>query len=118
MDHATQEDVNEESRKAKTGHTVVLQKLGEELEVAEDEIQRLRVVSAELSAEQRRELWPQALQQLCDKSGASKFKEKVRQLLKGPPPGNVRITVGPVIGKVTESSARILVEASHDVERF
>ena len=40
----------------------------------------------------------------------------MRQLLKGPPPGNVRITVGPVIGKVTEQpGSEVSVDGLEDV---
>ncbi|CAE7652513.1 AVT4, partial [Symbiodinium sp. KB8] len=108
----------------------VLSQLGDELGIPEEEIRTLPVVPAESSeteaeeppeppaqAEQHR-LWSDSLQKLCVKAGVPKFKEKVLHLLRGPPPGKPRISLGPVIGKVTESSARILVEASHDIEDF
>eukprot|EP00439_Symbiodinium_sp_Y106_P043175 s2486_g5.t1 len=125
----------------------VLRRLGDELGIPEEAILNLPVVPAETEEgepeqppeqpEQQRR-WSESLQKLCEawlqisdppeaphreakpteKAGAPKFKETVRHLLRGPPPGKPRIILGPVIGKVTESSARILVEASHDIEEF
>ncbi|CAE7273047.1 unnamed protein product [Symbiodinium natans] len=96
----------------------VLSRLAAELGLPEEAIQSLSVAAPELEAEEQRRRWSDSLQQLCAEAGATKFKEKVRELLHGPLPGEPRIILGPVIGKVTESSARILVEASHDVDNF
>jgi len=57
-----------------------------------------------------------SLQEICAKVGAPEFKKAVRELLAESPGHEPWITLGPVIGKVTESQARILMESSHDVE--
>lgn len=62
--------------------------------------------------------WSDGLRRLCDKalvSGVSlaEFKGAMRRLLAKSQPGWPTISLGPVIGKATETTARILVELNH-----
>mmetsp|Transcript_108239 Transcript_108239/g.316577 ORF Transcript_108239/g.316577 Transcript_108239/m.316577 type:complete len:714 (-) Transcript_108239:59-2200(-) len=59
--------------------------------------------------------WAKCLKPLCEEAGADAFKAAVREELATPPPGEPKLVVGPVVGKVTEDSARILVEPDRDV---
>ncbi|CAJ1334413.1 unnamed protein product, partial [Effrenium voratum] len=60
------------------------------------------------------EVWSACMRSMCDISG-ERFQKVVREKLEEEPVNEPHILLGPVIGKVTESSARILLEASHDV---
>ena len=60
-------------------------------------------------------MWSDCMRALCKVCGPERFKKAAVQILLEAPPGEPKIVVGPVIGKVTETSARILVEVSHEV---
>mmetsp|Transcript_70553 Transcript_70553/g.178624 ORF Transcript_70553/g.178624 Transcript_70553/m.178624 type:complete len:640 (+) Transcript_70553:62-1981(+) len=60
--------------------------------------------------------WTACLQDLIDQAGVDEFKEKARELLTVPAFEQPTLVVGPVVGKVTETCVRLLVESSHEVE--
>lgn len=64
----------------------------------------------------QQEMWSDCMRALCKVCGPESFKRAAVQILLEAPPGQPKIVVGPVIGKVTDTSARILVELSHDVQ--
>mmetsp|Transcript_20195 Transcript_20195/g.47099 ORF Transcript_20195/g.47099 Transcript_20195/m.47099 type:complete len:852 (-) Transcript_20195:156-2711(-) len=62
------------------------------------------------------EAWVEMIQGFCREVGAEDFKKAARAVLAQEHDGGPRIIVGPVIGKVTDSSARILVEINAEIE--
>jgi len=59
--------------------------------------------------------WARCIRPICEQVGADAFKEAVHAELEAAPPGDPKLIVGPVVGKVTQDSARILVEPDRDV---
>lgn len=61
-------------------------------------------------------VWSDTMKSICEEVGADTFKDAVHSVLSEPAPGGLKIVVGPIIGKVTDTTARILVETSDDAE--